>query len=108
MLCAWKTTPMLRRTSAGSRATSCPMISARPPEGTISVERMRKVVVLPLPLGPSRPKISAGRTSNDTPARAHAVAVLMPQILKLNDGGCTRDQPEFTGVLASTSGSCHA
>ena len=70
MLCAWKTTPMLRRTSAGSRATSWPMISARPPEGTISVERMRNVVVLPLPFGPSSPKISAGRTSNDTPASA--------------------------------------
>ncbi len=46
------------------------MITARPPEGTISVDRMRKVVVLPLPFGPSSPKISAGRTSNDTPAKA--------------------------------------
>ena len=38
--------------------------------GTMSVERMRKRVVLPLPLGPSSPKSSAGRTSKETPLSA--------------------------------------
>ena len=47
-----------------------PMIAARPAVGTISVERMRKSVVLPLPLGPSKPKSSAGRTSKETSSRA--------------------------------------
>ena len=70
MLCAWKTTPISRRTPVGSNATSWPMIVARPPEGSINVERMRNMVVLPLPLGPSSPKISAVRTSNDTPSSA--------------------------------------
>ena len=41
-----------------------------PAVGSIRVERMRKSVVLPLPLGPSRPNSSAGRTSNETPFRA--------------------------------------
>ncbi len=86
MLFSWKTTPILRRTSAGSRATSWPMIRPRPPEGTIRVERMRKVVVLPLPLGPSSPKISAGRTSNETPAKRGSISVLVAEVLQLDYG----------------------
>src|SRR6202165_4510891 len=46
------------------------MMMARPPPGTIRVERIRNMVVLPLPLGPSSPNSSAGRTSNETPLRA--------------------------------------
>ena len=43
---------------ADSLATSQPATSARPSEGTIMVERIRKRVDLPPPFGPSRPKIS--------------------------------------------------
>src|ERR1022692_4456824 len=57
---------MLRRTAAGSRATSGPATSARPPVGTIMVERMRKSVDFPPPFGPSKPKISPALTSKLT------------------------------------------
>ena len=67
-----------------------PRISALPPVGTISVERMRKVVVLPLPFGPSNPKISAGRTSNDTPAKALRSPYSWRKISELNDGAGLR------------------
>ena len=58
--------PMLARTAAGSVATSWPATIARPPVGLRTVLRMRRVVVFPAPLGPSRPKISPGLQSNPT------------------------------------------
>ena len=42
----------VRRTAADSRVTSWPAMMARPSVGTIMVERMRKRVDLPPPLGP--------------------------------------------------------
>src|SRR5215469_7354679 len=51
-------------------AAAAPRMTARPPLGSISVERMRKRVVLPLPLGPSSPNSSAAPTSKETPSRA--------------------------------------
>lgn len=46
------------------------MMVARPALGTISVERIRNRVVLPLPFGPNKPNNSAGRTSNEIPFSA--------------------------------------
>src|SRR5262245_44956376 len=43
---------------------------AVPPVGRSTVHRMRMVVVLPAPLGPSSPKISPGRASKLTEATA--------------------------------------
>ena len=42
----------------------------RPPVGFKTVLRMRRVVVLPAPFGPSRPKIAPGRHSNETSVTA--------------------------------------
>ncbi len=61
---------MRRRTSAGCRSTSNPATRARPPVGASIVLRMWKSVDLPPPFGPSTPKISPSRTSNDTPESA--------------------------------------
>src|SRR5438067_5244688 len=65
---------------------------ARPPTGTISVERMRNIVVFPLPFGPSRPNNSAGRTSNVTPFKA----VRLPY-------RCTSSRTAMADELASWS-----
>ena len=47
-----------RRTPAGSDTTSCPATSAWPRSGRVSVDRMSTIVVLPAPLGPSKPSTS--------------------------------------------------
>ena len=44
----------------GWEAASAPNTLIRPPIGFSSVTSMRMVVVLPAPLGPSRPKVSPG------------------------------------------------
>ena len=58
-----------QRARVGGRHRN-PRITARPPEGTIRVERIRNSVVLPLPFGPSNPNNSARRTSKETPSSA--------------------------------------
>src|ERR1043165_6408677 len=58
--------PMCCRTCPGCVATSCPATRAVPDVGLRTVQRMRMVVVLPAPLGPSRPKISPARASKLT------------------------------------------
>ena len=50
--------------------TSKPATSARPALGASSVVSTRTVVVLPAPLGPSRPKTSPGATAKETPPTA--------------------------------------
>ena len=55
--------PMRDRTISGSSTTSKPATSAVPLVGRKIVDRHRKAVVLPAPLGPKRPKISPGRHS---------------------------------------------
>ncbi len=47
-------TPMERRTPSGSVRTSNPATRASPSSALMSVDRMRIMVVLPAPLGPSR------------------------------------------------------
>src|SRR5216684_8962746 len=56
-------TPIESRTPSGSRRISCPATRAVPEVGGVSVVSMRISVVLPAPLGPSRPKISPSVTS---------------------------------------------
>ncbi len=46
--------------------TSYPLIVAVPAVGWSTVLRMRRAVVLPAPLGPSRPTISPLLTASDT------------------------------------------
>ena len=67
---SWKTMPISRRTAAGSLAMSCPPMVALPPLGVRSVQSMEIVVVLPAPLGPRKPKISASPTSKEMPSTA--------------------------------------
>src|SRR6202162_5593671 len=50
--------------------TALSPVPGRPPGGRMRVVRMPTVVDLPAPLGPRRPKISPGRTSRESPARA--------------------------------------
>ena len=61
---------MWSRTASGSATTSWPATIARPPVGRSTVLRIRRVVVLPAPLGPSNPKISPGWQSKLTSATA--------------------------------------
>src|SRR5207237_672188 len=53
-----------------ARAPPTPPTRTSPPVGRTVVVRMPIVVVLPAPLGPSRPNASPGSTSNDTPRSA--------------------------------------
>src|SRR3954451_8993545 len=62
--------PMCCRTCAAWLTTSYPARVAVPPVGRSTVQRMRMVVVLPAPLGPSSPKISPGLASKLTPSTA--------------------------------------
>src|SRR5262249_38837580 len=62
--------PTLRRTSTGSSRTSCPASRARPLVGGRNVVRIRIVVVLPAPFGPSRPTISPLPTAKLIPSTA--------------------------------------
>ena len=61
---------MLRRTSARWRTMSYPATSADPAVGAASVHSILIVVVLPAPLGPRKPKISPGSTSNEISSTA--------------------------------------
>src|SRR5207247_4565665 len=58
------------RTAIGSLRMSCPSTSAVPSEGVRTVARIRRVVVLPAPLGPRNPKTSPLGTSKSTPLSA--------------------------------------
>ena len=51
--------PSLARRYMGQRVTSMPLSTTWPWSGSIMPQVMRKLVVLPAPLGPSRPTISA-------------------------------------------------
>src|SRR5579864_4104014 len=60
----------MRRTAMVSLTTSCPKTSASPESGGSKVTRILIVVVLPAPLGPSRPNISPDVMSKLTPSTA--------------------------------------
>ena len=59
------------RSAAASRTTSRPATRAVPPSGGSSVVRMRTAVVLPAPLGPSRPSTVPGGAEVDAAERLH-------------------------------------
>ena len=60
--------------------TACPLV------GSISVERIRKSVVLPLPLGPRSPNSSALRTSKADAIERSTVIVAVNEILNADNG----------------------
>src|SRR5579884_784498 len=62
--------PMLARTASASVATSRPSTRARPLSGRSTVVNTRTAVVLPAPLGPSRPSTVPASTSRLSPSRA--------------------------------------
>ena len=76
----WATYPIRRRTPAGSARRSQPATSASPAVGVSSVVSMRRVVVLPAPLGPRKPAISPRRTARSTPRTA---STTRPRVRKL-------------------------
>ena len=80
--------PMLRRTASGSFRMSWPFRDAVPWLGVMTVASIRSVVVLPAPFGPSRPKISPARTSNETRSTAWTAPPLGPR--KVLVSSCTR------------------
>ena len=63
-------TPSRRLASTGSAHTSWPSTYAAPASGRSSPTAIDSVVVLPAPLGPSRPKNEPAGTSRSTPATA--------------------------------------
>src|SRR5438309_1465899 len=64
---------MRRRTATACATTSWPPINACPPVGSTRVVRMPMVVVLPAPLGPSKPKNSPLGTAKSLYAAGVAV-----------------------------------
>ena len=64
----WPVTPIAARTASGSLASSFPAIQAWPASGLLSVDRMRTVVVLPAPFGPSSEKIVPSSMSRSMPS----------------------------------------
>jgi hypothetical protein len=62
--------PIDARTARGSADTSKPATRARPEVAGSSVVSTLMVVVLPAPLGPSRPNTSPGETAKEMPASA--------------------------------------
>src|SRR6185369_1668166 len=60
--------PRRARRYIGKRVTSLPSKRTRPSLGVIWPVVMRKLVVLPAPLGPSKPTTSPASTSKETPS----------------------------------------
>src|SRR5882757_3018135 len=66
----WPANPIEFRTASGSAITSWPKTRASPASGRRIVVRIRTAVVLPAPLGPSRPNTVPGGTAKSIPSRA--------------------------------------
>src|SRR3954462_1672233 len=66
----WPASPRRARSAGASETTSRPAARALPASGSSSVARMRTVVVLPAPLGPSTPSTVPGATASSTPSSA--------------------------------------
>ena len=66
----WPAYPITARTRSGARATSKPPTVARPALWRSKVTRIRTVVVLPDPFGPSSPNVSPAATEKLTPSSA--------------------------------------
>src|SRR5437588_628433 len=64
------TYPTMRCAVSGSSTTETPSTKASPLVGSSSVARMRMVVLLPAPLGPTKPKISRDPKAKETSSTA--------------------------------------
>ena len=69
----WPASAIRRRTASASRATSWPSTRADPASGASRVARIRTVVVLPAPFGPSSPYTVPGGTARSRPSSARPV-----------------------------------
>ena len=67
---SWGTRPIMLRAARKSRPMSCPATVTVPVVAVTVPQTMPISVVLPAPLGPSRPKISPRRISRSTRFRA--------------------------------------
>src|SRR5690348_10170748 len=73
---------MLRRTVAGSVSRLAPATVATPSSGGSRVASIRRVVVLPAPFGPRKPKISPSATWRSIPTTASTVVRLVRKDLR--------------------------
>ena len=86
----WPVSPIRERTRCASRTTSWPSTLAEPPSGRSRVARIRTVVVLPAPLGPSRASTLPAGTARSTPASARWVPrVLLSPVVRTAYGSAT-------------------
>src|SRR3954451_743416 len=112
----WPARPMRERSCAASRTTSRPATRAVPASGESRVQRMRTVVVLPAPFGPSTPSTVPGAASSSTPSSARTAPndFTRPLTSIAGEGGCIRraSQPfrsasvlniEQTALVAETT-----
>ena len=103
----WPAYPITARTRCGARATSYPPTVARPEVWRSSVTRIRTVVVLPDPFGPSSPNVSPAATEKlNAVQRRLATGVLLHQVLHLDHRAAARGQttvhePPVAGVCGS-------
>ena len=85
---AWNTTPMRRRSARPPGSTTLRRrATPRPRPARASPVSTRSVVDLPLPFGPSRPKISPGRTRT-TGRRARAASPKPWRSPRISSRGC--------------------
>src|SRR5438132_1038628 len=86
-----------RLAATGSRSMSCPPTRIVPPAGRTMPARLRSVVVLPAPLGPTRPSTSPGARPKDVAAAlgvSRAAATTFIQRLELKGLVETTPDPE--------------
>src|SRR5258705_6300132 len=89
--------PTLARTSSGRSVTSRPSTRARPSVGSIRAVNNRTVVVLPAPLGPSRPRTSPRKTSRSIPRIAHSDPNCRPRpVARIMTGSGVAISPSLT------------
>ena len=84
------TTPTRMRASRAAFGTGSPTISISPPSGSMRPRQQRSVVVLPAPLGPSRPKHSPRRIVERQSAHDLVRAVALAQPLHAQDAVVAR------------------
>ncbi|CAB4708088.1 unannotated protein [freshwater metagenome] len=94
--------PRRPRASGESRVTSWPSKTTRPSSGVVKPATSSKVVVLPAPLGPIRPRISPLRTSRSTPRTARTPPKDLRRPVTVRRGR----EPVTTGGGVSRSGRC--
>ena len=89
---AWGTTPTRARAWRACAGMSRPSSRMRPASGSTSPRIAFSVVLLPAPLGPSRPKHSPRRTAKSSPSIASTPAKRLtnPETLRISDIGSRR------------------